>query len=38
MPHFCSGFFQTIGMDVQAKIDKKYREWSLTVIVGIFDD
>jgi hypothetical protein len=35
---FLQRVFSTIGMDVQAKIDKKYREWSLTVIVGIFDD
>jgi hypothetical protein len=31
---FLQRVFSTIGMDVTANIDKKYREWSLTVIVG----
>ena len=35
---FLQRVFSTIGMDVSAKIDKKYREWSLTVIVGAIDD
>jgi len=34
---FLQRVFSTIGMDVAAKIDKKYREWSLTVIVGTLD-
>lgn len=35
---FLQRVFTTIGMEVSAKIDKKYREWSLTVIVGSIDD
>jgi len=31
---FLQRVFSTIGMRVSAKIDKKYREWSLTIIVG----
>lgn len=34
---FLQRVFSTIGMDVSAKIDKKYREWSLTLIVGTID-
>ncbi|BBO67096.1 hypothetical protein DSCA_10260 [Desulfosarcina alkanivorans] len=34
---FLQRVFSTIGMDVSARIDKKYREWSLTVIVGSTD-
>lgn len=34
---FLQRVFSTIGMEVSAKIDTKYREWSLTVIVGTFD-
>ena len=34
---FLQRVFSTIGMEVSAKIDKKYREWSLTVIVGTID-
>jgi TolA-binding protein len=34
---FLQRVFPTIGMEVSAKIDTKYREWSLTVIVGTFD-
>ncbi len=34
---FLQRVFATIGMEVSAKIDTKYREWSLTVIVGTFD-
>jgi TolA-binding protein len=35
---FLQRVFSTIGMEVSAKIDKKYREWSLTVIVGTVDE
>ncbi|WP_157067322.1 hypothetical protein [Desulfosarcina cetonica] len=35
---FLQRVLATIGLPVSAKIDKKYREWSLSVIVGIFDD
>jgi hypothetical protein len=35
---FLQRVFTTIGMPVSAIIDKKYREWSLTVIVGKLDD
>ncbi|MGA6926028.1 MAG: hypothetical protein WBY88_10125, partial [Desulfosarcina sp.] len=35
---FLQRVFSTIGMEVSARIDKKYREWSLTVIVGTVDD
>lgn len=31
---FLQRVFSTIGIPVTAKIDKKYREWSLSVIVG----
>ncbi len=31
---FLQRVFSTIGMTVSAKIDSKFREWSLTVIVG----
>ncbi len=31
---FLQRVFSTIGMIVSPKIDKKYREWSLTIIVG----
>lgn len=34
---FLQRVFSTIGMTVSAKIDKKYREWSLTIIVGTID-
>jgi hypothetical protein len=34
---FLQRVFSTIGMEVSAKIDTKYREWSLTIIVGTFD-
>ena len=34
---FLQRVFSTIGMAVSATIDKKYREWSLTVIVGTTD-
>jgi TolA-binding protein len=34
---FLQRVFSTIGMEVNAKIDTKYREWSLTIIVGTFD-
>jgi hypothetical protein len=34
---FLQRVFTTIGLPVTAKIDKKYREWSLSVIVGTFD-
>jgi TolA-binding protein len=34
---FLQRVFSTIGMEVTAKIDTKYREWSLSVIVGTFD-
>ena len=34
---FLQRVFSTIGMEVTAKIDTKYREWSLTIIVGTFD-
>ncbi|BBO87310.1 hypothetical protein DSCOOX_04900 [Desulfosarcina ovata subsp. ovata] len=35
---FLQRVFSTIGLTVSAKIDKKYREWSLSVIVGLVDD
>ncbi len=35
---FLQRVFSTIGMEVSAKIDKKYREWSLTIIVGTLDE
>lgn len=35
---FLQRVFSTIGLEVSARIDKKYREWSLTVIVGAIDD
>lgn len=35
---FLQRVLATIGLPVSAKIDKKYREWSLSVIVGIFDN
>lgn len=31
---FLQRVFTTIGMEVNAKFDNKYREWSLTIIVG----
>ena len=31
---FIQRVFSTIGMDVSARIDNKYREWSLSIIVG----
>jgi hypothetical protein len=34
---FLQRVFSTIGIEVSAKIDNKYREWSLTIIVGRFD-
>lgn len=34
---FLQRVFSTIGMEVSAKLDNKYREWSLTVIVGTID-
>ncbi len=34
---FLQRVFSTIGMPVSAKIDKKYREWSLTIVVGVMD-
>jgi hypothetical protein len=34
---FLQRVFATIGMTVSAKFDSKYREWSLTVIVGTID-
>lgn len=34
---FLQRVFSTIGMEVSAKIDSKFREWSLTVIVGTID-
>ncbi len=34
---FLQRVFSTIGMEVSAKIDNKYREWSLTLIVGSID-
>lgn len=35
---FLQRVFATIGIEVSAKIDNKYREWSLTVIVGAIDE
>ena len=35
---FLQRVFTTIGMPVSPIIDKKYREWSLTIIVGTLDD
>ena len=34
---FLQRVFATIGMEVSAKIDNKYREWSLSIIVGDVD-
>ncbi|MBC2742025.1 MAG: hypothetical protein HGJ93_02985 [Desulfosarcina sp.] len=34
---FLQRVFSTIGMTVSAKTDNKYREWSLTIIVGTID-
>ena len=34
---FLQRVFSTIGIEVSAKIDNKYREWSLTIIVGTID-
>ncbi len=34
---FLQRVFATIGMEVSAKIDNKYREWSLSIIVGKVD-
>ena len=35
---FLQRVFSTIGMTVSAKFDSKFREWSLTVIVGTIDN
>ena len=35
---FLQRVFSTIGMTVSAKVDNKFREWSLTVIVGAIDE
>ena len=35
---FLQRVFSTIGIPVSAKIDKKYREWSLTIVVGAIKD
>jgi small-conductance mechanosensitive channel len=34
---FLQRVFSTIGIEVSAKVDNKYREWSLTIIVGTID-
>jgi hypothetical protein len=34
---FLQRVFSTIGIEVSAKMDNKYREWSLTIIVGAID-
>jgi hypothetical protein len=34
---FLQRVFSTIGLEVSAKFDSKYREWSLTIIVGTID-
>lgn len=34
---FLQRVFSTIGLEVSAKFDNKYREWSLTIIVGTID-
>jgi hypothetical protein len=34
---FLQRVFSTIGIEVSAKMDNKYREWSLTIIVGSID-
>jgi len=34
---FIQRVFTTIGLDVSAKINNKYREWSLSIIVGTID-
>ncbi|WP_319409942.1 hypothetical protein [uncultured Desulfosarcina sp.] len=34
---FLQRVFSTIGIEVSAKMDNKYREWSLTIIVGTID-
>jgi hypothetical protein len=34
---FVQRVFATIGLDVSAKVDSKYREWSLSIIVGSID-
>ena len=34
---FLQRVFSTIGLEVSAKIDNKFREWSLTIIVGTID-
>lgn len=34
---FLQRVFATIGMEVNAKFDNKYREWSLTIIVGTME-
>lgn len=34
---FLQRVFSTIGLEVTAKTDNKYREWSLTIIVGNID-
>lgn len=35
---FLQRVFATIGMTVSPKFDSKFREWSLTIIVGTIDD
>lgn len=35
---FLQRVFTTIGMPISATVDQKYREWSLTIIVGTFAD
>ena len=35
---FLQRVFSTIGIPVSAKIDKKYREWSLTIVVGVIKE
>ena len=34
---FLQRVFSTIGLEVSALVDNKYREWSLTIIVGVID-
>ncbi|WP_319525450.1 hypothetical protein [uncultured Desulfosarcina sp.] len=34
---FIQRVFTTIGLDVSAKVNNKYREWSLSIIVGVVD-
>ena len=35
---FIQRVFSTIGLNVSAKVDNKYREWSLSIIVGSVDE